>query len=85
LYGQWQTGIATVKWPDGEEERILFYWREPMDFIRGLIADESLMKHSHFYATQKFLRRGSSEVRMVDEPWTGNTWYTIEVSNPSRL
>jgi hypothetical protein len=82
IHSQWRTSIVTVEWPDEcneEPERIAFYWREPMDFIEQLVTDESLMQHSHFYATRKHIIRGDREYRMLDEPWTGNTWYHIEV------
>jgi hypothetical protein len=69
-----------VEWPDETKEHVEFCWREPLEFIRESVTDSSLMPYSHFHASRKYIRRGSQMVRLIDEPWTGDTWYEIEVS-----
>jgi hypothetical protein len=77
---QWKTDIVKVEWPDETTEHIEFCWREPLAFIQESVTDPSLMPYSHFHASQKYLQQGNHSVRLVDEPWTGDTWYKIEVS-----
>jgi hypothetical protein len=50
-----------------------------MDFIVDLISDPSLMEHSNFHAVIKELFVNGKPTRMYDEPWTGQTWWDIEV------
>jgi hypothetical protein len=62
-------------------EEIEFHWRKPLDFVYELIADPSLSPFSHFHAVCKHLFNAGHKIWMVDEPWTGNTWYDVEVSD----
>lgn len=53
-----------------------------MEVIEDLVTDPELMDVSHFYAERKWLVEDGKERRLVDEPWTGDMWWDIEVSFP---
>jgi hypothetical protein len=69
-----------VTWPGNEgTEDVEFFWREPLDFIGDLVTDALLAQYSHYHAVLKYLCRNGKEIQMIDEPWTGDTWYEVEV------
>jgi hypothetical protein len=78
IMSQWNKSTVVVFFR-GEPREFTFSWREPMDFIVDLISDPSLMEHSNFHAVIKELFINGKPTRMYDEPWTGQTWWDIEV------
>jgi hypothetical protein len=64
---------------EGKRLEFQLWWREPMDLFEELVTDPSLMQHSHFHATRKFVVVNGKATRMRDEPWTADEWWDIEV------
>lgn len=77
---QWKATNVNVQFLEQTRE-YKFYWREPMEFIEELVTDPSLMEESHFHSVMKWLHNGDSVVRVIDEPWTADTWQEIDASD----
>jgi hypothetical protein len=59
----------------------MFYYCKPMEYLKDLVADKSLMQHSNFHAVKKMLCKAGKEQPLWDEPWTGKEWWNMEVSD----
>jgi hypothetical protein len=68
----------TVDLPNGPTT-VQLYWREPLDYVKELVTDQDLMPDSHFHPVRKSLVTGLSVKDVWDEPWTGKTWWDIQV------
>ncbi|KAH7048515.1 hypothetical protein BKA62DRAFT_680276, partial [Auriculariales sp. MPI-PUGE-AT-0066] len=73
---------SSIKVPyRGQEREIKFRFREPLDWIRTLVQDPTLVHENNLFSCKKFLCLGNEqEVRMVDEPWTGDDWAAVDTN-----
>jgi hypothetical protein len=72
---QWEMSEFTVKYPKSGDVPVKVYWREPLNFVKDLLSDTSLMQDSHFYPQRKSLHTRDAFERMIDEPWTADEWW----------
>uniref|UniRef100_A0A8H7Y623 Uncharacterized protein n=1 Tax=Psilocybe cubensis TaxID=181762 RepID=A0A8H7Y623_PSICU len=54
-------------------------WYRPLwEWCRELLLDPALVRRFHWNAEQLFMYKGERFERIIDEPWTGNTWWDIQ-------
>ncbi|KAJ7718510.1 hypothetical protein B0H14DRAFT_3170816 [Mycena olivaceomarginata] len=77
-YGvQFQTGEVEAEF-EGVPYKFEFQYRDPWKWIVDLLSDPTLADKIHWYPVQKFLVKDGIEVRLFDEPYTGNKWWKIQ-------
>ncbi|KAJ6550186.1 hypothetical protein B0H19DRAFT_1298710 [Mycena capillaripes] len=59
-----------------------FQYRDPWQWMVDLLSDPTLSEHIQWYPAQKFVCKDGVEVRLFDEPYTGNKWWKIQNSLP---
>ncbi|KAJ7715914.1 hypothetical protein DFH07DRAFT_785532 [Mycena maculata] len=63
---------------EGVPYKFEFQYRDPWKWIVDLLSDPTLADDIHWYPVQKFLVKDGIEVRLFDEPYTGNKWWKIQ-------
>ncbi|KAH9486000.1 hypothetical protein JR316_0000063 [Psilocybe cubensis] len=54
-------------------------WYRPLwEWCRELLLDPALVQRFHWNAEQLFMYKGERFERIIDEPWTANTWWDIQ-------
>ncbi|KAJ7800250.1 hypothetical protein B0H14DRAFT_2529625 [Mycena olivaceomarginata] len=77
-YGvQFQTGEVEAEF-EGVPYKFEFQYRDPWKWIVDLLSDPTLADKIHWYPVQKFLVKDGIEVRLFDEPYTGNKSWKIQ-------
>ncbi|KAH6884045.1 hypothetical protein BKA70DRAFT_1061970, partial [Coprinopsis sp. MPI-PUGE-AT-0042] len=55
-------------------------WKHPLwSYCEELLNNPAIVKEFHWHAEQHFQHDGTSFVRFVDEPYTANAWWQIQV------
>lgn len=62
-----------------ETESVELWFRDPIECIRELIGNPVFREHIS-YVPQKVFTTRSGTTRIYDETWTGDWWWTMQVS-----
>lgn len=49
------------------------------EWTRELLEDPGLISQFHWHAERHYKYNGSKFERFIDEPWTADTWWQIQV------
>lgn len=60
-------------------ECVELWFRDPLECVQGLIGNPTFRENLS-YAPQKVFTAGSGTTRIYDEAWTGDWWWTMQVS-----
>ena len=60
-------------------ENVELWFRDPIECVEALIGNPRLGEHMS-YVPQKVFTSGSGTMRIYDEAWTGDWWWTMQVS-----
>jgi Plavaka transposase len=61
-------------------------WKRPLwSYCEELLGNPAIVKEFHWHAEQRFHHDGTSFVRFIDEPYTANAWWRIQVSHVHTL
>jgi hypothetical protein len=58
---------------------IELWFQDPLECVQGLIGNLTFQENLS-YAPQKVFTAGSGTTRIYDEVWTGDWWWTMQVS-----
>ncbi|EDQ99267.1 uncharacterized protein LACBIDRAFT_335192 [Laccaria bicolor S238N-H82] len=76
----------TVPVPYKEKEVPHDVWTYSLfDWTRELLEDPGLISQFHWHAERHYKFNGSKFERFIDEPWTADTWWQIQVQSCSSL
>ena len=64
----------------GALKRFHFQYRDPLDWLLGLLRDETLVPFIQWHAVRKTLHTHKGVFPLYDEPETGKAWWDIDVS-----
>lgn len=78
---QFQTGTVSVPYK-GQMRHFSFQYRDPWEWMSALLQDPTLAEETHLFSVKKFYCDRSRNVRerLIDEPWTADTWNEVDVS-----
>ena len=62
-----------------EFENVKLWWRNPVDCVQDLIGNPAFRENLS-YVPQKVFTTESGTTRIYDEAWTGDWWWTTQVS-----
>lgn len=57
-----------------------FRYRDPWQWLCGLVTDLELCKSIAWYPVHKYLHDNERVTRIYDEPHTADTWWDVQVS-----
>jgi len=75
---QFREGSVTQEFRGGVQT-VNFRYRDPWEWILSLIKDTSLIPENTFFSTKKYLCIEGKTERLIDEPWTADTWAAVDV------
>jgi hypothetical protein len=52
------------------------------DWCRELLGDKDILPHFQWDAQKKYQHNGTSFERVIDEPWTADAWWELQVCTP---
>lgn len=79
LVHKFQTAKVSACLGDGPQQTFEFDYRDPRKWIEQLVADPTLAHVSNFHSSKKYYCEGNFIERLWDEPYTGDTWYEVDV------
>ena len=56
--------------------------RSPKAWLRELLGDNFIFPHIEWDAQRKYQFNGATFERIIDEPWTADAWWDIQVYTP---
>ena len=62
-----------------EEIKFDIWKRDLWSYCEELLSNRQLIGQFHWHAEKRFRHDGQSFVRFIDEPWTADAWWRIEV------
>lgn len=74
------TGNALDEDGNVMEEELEMWRRDPVDLVRELIGNPAF-KDSMAYAPEKVFATMEGEERVLDEMWTADWWWKVQVSD----
>jgi hypothetical protein len=77
---KWQFKTSKVSATfQGELLEYQIWYREPMDWLRSLVKDESLKNDISYFPQQKHLYDLGTSDRLFDEPVDSDAWWDAQV------
>ncbi|KAJ7300529.1 hypothetical protein DFH08DRAFT_919254 [Mycena albidolilacea] len=67
----------------GAEKTYTFFYRDPWEWIRGLVTDPSLAHVTAWKSRRMFYCEDGGRERFITEPWTANRWYEVDMELPT--
>ncbi|KAJ7868913.1 hypothetical protein B0H14DRAFT_2572077 [Mycena olivaceomarginata] len=61
----------------GVEKKYTFFYRDPWEWIRGLVTDPSLAHVTAWKSRHMFYCEDGGRERFITEPWTADHWYEV--------
>jgi hypothetical protein len=52
-------------------------------WCRELLGDKDILPHFQWDAQRKYQYNGATFERIIDEPWTADAWWNIQVRTPA--
>jgi hypothetical protein len=75
---KFQPGKVSAEY-NGKTFEFEFQYRNPWEWICSLVTDSSLCDRIAWYPVRKYLHENGRVTRLIDEPYTANKWWEVQV------